>query len=106
MTEKLGLILLDVIPGGDGEFDRSFLERSGHDVVVCHGPDHGELCPLLAGTGCDKVDRAHGIVFALDLDVEQHRAILQRYTGRHTARSADPRSGATRAAGQVCASAR
>ncbi len=79
MTEKLGLILLDVIPGGDGEFDRSFLERSGHDVVVCHGPEHGELCPLLAGTGCDKVDRAHGIVFALDLDVEQHRAILQRY---------------------------
>jgi hypothetical protein len=79
MTEKLGLILLDVTPGTDGEFDRSFLERSGHDVVMCHGPEDGEMCPLLAGTGCDKVDRAHGIVFALDLDVAQHRAILQRY---------------------------
>jgi hypothetical protein len=79
MKEKLGLILLDVTPGSDGEFDRSFLERNGHDVVVCHGPGDGELCPLLAGTGCDKVDRAHGIVFALDLDLEQHRAILRRY---------------------------
>jgi hypothetical protein len=79
MTERLGLILIDVTPGTGGEFDRSFLERTGHDVVVCHGPEHGELCPLLAGTGCDMVDRAHGIVFALDLDRAQHRAILQRY---------------------------
>ena len=79
MTERLGLILLDVTPGSGGEFDRSFLERTGHDVVVCHGPEHRELCPLLAGTGCDMVDRAHGIVFALDLDHAQHRAILQRY---------------------------
>ena len=79
MTERLGLILLDVTPGTGGEFDRSFLERTGHDVVVCHGPEHRELCPLLAGTGCDMVDRAHGIVFALDLDRAQHRAILQRY---------------------------
>ncbi|RPI11783.1 MAG: hypothetical protein EHM63_01090 [Actinobacteria bacterium] len=79
MTERLGLILIDVTPGTGGEFDRSFLERTGHDVVVCHGPEHGELCPLLAGTGCDMVDHAHGIVFALDLDRAQHRAILQRY---------------------------
>jgi hypothetical protein len=79
MKEPHGMILIDVTPGSGGEFDRSFLERTGHDVVVCHGPEHGELCPLLAGTGCEKVDRAHGIVFALDLDRAQHRAILQRY---------------------------
>ncbi len=79
MTERLGLILIDVAPGAGGEFDRSFLERTGHDVVVCHGPEHGEVCPLLAGTGCEMVDGAHGIVFALDLDRAQHRAILQRY---------------------------
>jgi hypothetical protein len=79
MNEPHGMILIDVTPGSGGEFDRSFLERTGHDVVVCHGPEHGELCPLLAGTGCEKVDRAHGIVFALDLDRAQHRAILQRY---------------------------
>jgi hypothetical protein len=79
MTERLGLILIDVVPGTGGEFDRSFLERTGHDVVVCHGPEHGELCPLLAGSGCEMVDGAHGIVFALDLDRAQHRAILQRY---------------------------
>jgi hypothetical protein len=74
-----GMILIDVSRGSGADFDRSFLERAGHEVVVCHGPAHGELCPLLAGTGCELVDRAHGIVFALDLDEEQHRAILQRY---------------------------
>jgi hypothetical protein len=79
MSERDGMILIDVTPGSGGEFDRSFLQRSGHDVVMCHGPEHGDLCPLLAGTDCEKVDRAHGIVFALDLDQDQHRAILQRY---------------------------
>jgi hypothetical protein len=79
MNEPHGMILIDVTPGSGGEFDRSFLERTGHDVVVCHGPEHGGACPLLSGTGCEMVDRAHGIVFALDLDHEQHRAILQRY---------------------------
>jgi hypothetical protein len=79
MNEPQGMILIDVTPGMGGEFDRSFLERTGHDVVICHGPEEGGLCPLLAGTGCEMVDRAHGIVFALDLDDDQHRAILQRY---------------------------
>jgi len=79
MNEPHGMILIDVTPGMGGEFDRSFLERTGHDVVICHGPEQGELCPLLAGTGCEMVDRAHGIVFALDLDDDQHRSILQRY---------------------------
>jgi hypothetical protein len=79
MNHPEGMILIDVSPGIGGEFDRSFLERTGHEVVVCHGPEHGEPCPLLAGTGCDLVDRAHGIVFALDLDQDQHRAILRRY---------------------------
>ena len=51
----------------DGLPDRSFLQRTGHDVVLCHGPDDGQLCRLLAGTGCELVERAHGIVFALDL---------------------------------------
>jgi hypothetical protein len=79
MNEPYGMILIDVTPGSEGEFDRSFLERTGHNVVMCHGPGHDALCPLLAGTGCEMVDQAHGIVFALDLDREQHRAILQRY---------------------------
>ena len=79
MNQTHGMILIDVLPGVSSEFDRSFLERSGHDVAVCHGPEHGETCPLLAGTGCQMVEEAHGIVFALDLDQDQHRAILRRY---------------------------
>jgi hypothetical protein len=79
MDQPFGKILIDITPGADGEFDRSFFERTGHEVVVCHGPDDGSVCPLLTGAGCDKVDGAHGIVFALDLDNAQHRAILRRY---------------------------
>jgi hypothetical protein len=73
-----GVILLDVPPGIDGEFDVSFLERTGHPVVICHGPA-GQLCPLLGGQGCPKYEAAHGIVFELDLDDAQHRAIIERY---------------------------
>jgi hypothetical protein len=79
MEAPHGTILIDVTPGPAADFDRSFLARVGHDVVVCHGPGHDDVCPLLAGTGCEKVDQAHGIVFLLDLDEAQHRAILERY---------------------------
>ena len=79
MQDPFGTILIDVSAGAAGEFDASFLERTGHEVLVCHGPEHGGLCPLLAGTGCDNVDKAHGVIFALDLDNAQHRAILRRY---------------------------
>ena len=73
-----GMILLDVT-AGTGEFDRDMLERLGHPVKVCHGPDHATLCPLLAGEGCDEFASAHGVIFQLDLDRPQHRAILRRY---------------------------
>lgn len=76
--EQDGAILLDV-DGGDGEFVRSFLERVGHPVTTCSGPEPGSICPLLSGVGCTKFDRAHGIVFELDLDRPQHRAIVEHY---------------------------
>jgi hypothetical protein len=79
MDEPHSMILIDISSHHGEDFDRAFLERTGHDVVVCHGPEHEGMCPLLAGTSCELVDSAHGIVFALDLDQEQHRAILQRY---------------------------
>ena len=71
-------ILLDVTTGR-GEFDRDMLERFGHVVKVCHGPEHATLCPLLAGKGCQEFTQAHGVIFELDLDRPQHRAILRRY---------------------------
>ena len=79
MDNDHGLILVDVAAGEAAKFDQSFLERNGHPVVMCHGPAIKTLCPLLAGAGCDMVDSAHGIVFLLDLDRPQHRAILRRY---------------------------
>jgi hypothetical protein len=74
-----GVVLLDVSPGDAGEFDRATLERMGHPVLVCHGPSPDELCPLLGGCRCPKFEQAHGIVFKLDLDRDQHRAIVRRY---------------------------
>ena len=73
-----GVILLDVSASEAGEFDRDMLERMGHPVLVCHGPGQ-ETCPLLGRDGCHKFEEAHGIAFRLDLDREDHRAILQRY---------------------------
>jgi hypothetical protein len=70
--------LLDVEPGAEG-FDREMLERLGHPVEVCNGPNVRTLCPLLGGHGCPKFEQAHGVVFALDLDRPQHRAIVHRY---------------------------
>ena len=73
-----GVVLLDV-PDGEGEFDQSILERLGHPVIVCHGPGPAQLCPVLGGDGCELFERARGIVFELDLDRPQHRAIVERY---------------------------
>jgi len=70
-------LILDVTPA-DGQFDRDFLEKLGHPVLVCHGPEMGHLCPILKD-GCEMVNSAHGVVFQLDLERPQHRAILKRY---------------------------
>ena len=37
------------------------------------------MCPILGRAGCEMVDAAHGIIFELDLERPQHRAILRRY---------------------------
>lgn len=79
MAQVHGVVLLDVSPGVGEAFERSFLEKVGHPALVCHGPHEGELCPLLAGAGCADFEAAHGIVFELDLDRPQHRAIVARY---------------------------
>ena len=73
-----GVVLLDVL-AGEGDFDRSILERLGHLIVECSGPDVNKLCPLVGGQGCPKFEEAHGIVFELDLDRPQHRDIVERY---------------------------
>lgn len=72
-----GMILVD-IPGGQTT-DTAFLEGLGHPVEVCHGPEPKTVCPILSGEGCPLAENAHGIVFLLDLDRPQHRAILRKY---------------------------
>jgi len=74
-----GVVLLDISPGAGEAFERSFLEKVDHPALVCHGPHEGTLCPLLEGKGCADFEAAHGIVFELDLDRAQHRAIVERY---------------------------
>lgn len=76
MSEKY--ILFD-IPRGEEPIDGAFLEGLGHRVMVCNGPDAGHLCPILSGEGCELAEGAEGIVFELDLERAQHRAILGRY---------------------------
>jgi len=74
-------ILFDIPPGQD-PVDHRFLEQLGHRVMVCNGPRPGSTCPILTGEGCELAENAHGIVFELDLDRPQHRAILTRYKGK------------------------
>lgn len=73
-----GYILFD-IPEGEVPVDQEFLEHLGHPVLICHGPSPGHLCPILKEEGCPLAEHAEGIVFGLDLDRPQHRAILKRY---------------------------
>jgi hypothetical protein len=73
-----GTVLLDVTDVSYASFAKDFLEKTGHQALVCHGPT-SDLCPLLAGAGCEKIDAAHGVVFQFDLDRQEHRAILGRY---------------------------
>ena len=75
----LGVVLLDVVPGAGGVFEASFLDKVGHPVQVCHGPAPDATCPLVASETCDMFEMAHGIVFELDLDRPEHRAIVERY---------------------------
>jgi hypothetical protein len=36
-------------------------------------------CPILRGDHCPRLEQADGVLFQLDLDREDHRAILARY---------------------------
>ncbi|HEY7705347.1 MAG TPA: hypothetical protein VID03_11050 [Acidimicrobiia bacterium] len=76
MSDK-SAILIDKIDQVTG--DAAFLEAIGHHALLCHGPGEDSICPLLTGEGCSLLTEAHGILFELDLDQPQHRAILARY---------------------------
>ena len=76
---RLGTILLDSPPDLDETPIVSVLSRLSHPVELCHGPDDGPPCPILAGERCEKLSRAHGIIFCLDLDRAEHREILREY---------------------------
>ena len=77
--ERHGPILIDCPIETDTRIAVDFLEGIGHPVDVCGGPEGSGACPILVGESCSKLDTATGIVFSLDLDRAEHRAILQRY---------------------------
>jgi hypothetical protein len=78
MSESASYVLFD-IPPGEQPVDRDFLVRLGHPVEVCHGPGGEQRCPLVEGKGCPLAENAHGIVFELDLERPDNRAILEAY---------------------------
>lgn len=75
--EARDTVLVDC--GSDRSTQTNLLERLGHHVEVCPGPAHATLCPILKGEFCEKVATAGGVIFDLDLDRPQHRAILAKY---------------------------
>ena len=74
-----GTVLIDVSETAATDITPEFLENLGHPVLVCHGPPHATLCPLLREGSCKIVEQAHGVIFEFNLDRAQHRAILKRY---------------------------
>lgn len=72
-------ILIDAPDGV--EVDTAFLESLGHPVLHCNGPE-GVECPIVETGSCPIAEDAHGIVFVLDLDNEQHRKVLDAYRTR------------------------
>lgn len=72
-------ILLDSPADLDATPVITFLQRTDHPVEVCHGPAEGTLCPIVGGGTCPRVQNAHGVIYHLDLDRPQHRAILNAY---------------------------
>jgi hypothetical protein len=72
-------ILIDA-PAGSG-VDTAFLESLGHPVSMCEGP-HGTACPIVETGHCPVAEDAHGIVFMLDLDLAEHRQVLDAYRSR------------------------
>ena len=63
------------------EWQRSFVDNALEDaVVICRGPTRDQQCPLLTGHDCPKIHAADGILFQLDLEDDESRQILARYT--------------------------
>ena len=76
-------LILDVNPDQqDLDWEADLLERLEAHVVTCRGPQRAGACPILQGKNCGKVAAADGILFQLDLEREDHRAILEAYVER------------------------
>ena len=73
-----GTVLL-VVPEDADQFTACILQKLEHRVITCHGPTGRHDCPLVHGQGCAWFNEAHGIVFALDLRLPEHAAIVRHY---------------------------
>ena len=77
--ETLDTVLVDC--RSELSWETDLLRQRGHDVVYCPGSPLGASCPILGGDFCAKVAAASGVIFDLDLDRAEHRAILAKYRG-------------------------
>ena len=72
--------ILDVNPDRDAlTWEQDFIGRLEDHVIGCRGPRNEGGCPILRGDHCSKIRAADGVLFQLNLDRPDHRAILWRY---------------------------
>jgi hypothetical protein len=74
-------VILDVNPAPEElQWEQDWLQNSLEiPVVKCLGPHGPGKCPLLRGKPCGKIAKADGVLFQLDLDLEEHRELLGLY---------------------------
>jgi hypothetical protein len=74
-------VILDVNPDSVAiDQERDFLEKIGHPILACRGPDADQVgCPILRGERCALLEQADGVIFQLDLDDPRHRRLLVKY---------------------------
>ena len=73
-TKRVRLLIED--PSAVWFEDFARFRACGFEVAVCTGPQFGG-CPLVEGDGCDLVDDADIVMWALDPREPQSRAVLR-----------------------------
>jgi hypothetical protein len=79
--EASGRVLVELAGRAMGTAVERTLEQQGYQVAVCGGPTslHRGACPLVTAGTCPLVDGADVVVYALDVDDADDRAVLEAH---------------------------